>query len=216
MSLRICEIFKSIQGESTFAGRPCVFVRLVGCNLRCTWCDTTYSHQGGEDMSAEAVLDRVDALGSGLPHMLVEFTGGEPLLQPEAVALANRLAREGRTVLVETNGSLDISVLHPDVAAIVDMKGPSSGESVKMDTENLERLRARDEVKFVIADRLDWERMLCLLPRIDARRNPVNLSPVPGILAAADLARWMLDADLDARLNLQLHKHIWPAEARGV
>lgn len=216
MSLRVCEMFKSIQGESTHAGRPCVFVRLVGCNLRCAWCDTAYSHEGGEDMSAEAVLARMDALGGGLAHMLIEFTGGEPLLQPEAVALINALARQGRTVLVETNGSLDISVLHPGVAAIVDMKGPSSGESAKMDTENLERLRERDEVKFVIADRLDWERMLCLLPRIDARRNPVNLSPLPGILAAADLARWMLDADLDARLNLQLHRHIWPAEARGV
>lgn len=216
MSLQVCEIFKSLQGESTWAGRPCVFIRLTGCNLRCRWCDTTYAYQGGEVLSPRELLERLDALDCGLEHNLIEFTGGEPLLQPQAVELMNNLARAGRTVLVETNGSRDISPLAPEVIAIVDMKGPSSGESGKMDTENLERLRERDEVKFVIAGREDWEHMLCLLPRIDTRRNAVNLSPLFGGVAPAELARWMLDADLDARLNLQQHKYIWNPDARGV
>ncbi len=216
MSLHVCEIFKSLQGESSHAGRPCIFVRLTGCNLRCSWCDTPYAYEGGESLNTREVLERIDALDCGLAHNLIEFTGGEPLLQPQAVELMNALARSGRTVLVETNGSLDISVLAPEVAAIVDMKGPSSGESGKMDTENLERLREHDEVKFIIAGRADWEHMLCLLPRIDTRRNVVNLSPLFGATPPAELARWMLDAGLDARLNLQQHKFIWPPEARGV
>jgi len=180
--------------------------------IRPCWSASTAWTAGSRTRSSK----RIDSLDSGFAHTLIEFTGGEPLLQPEAVALMNRLARAGRTVLVETNGSRDISVLAPEVIAIVDMKGPSSGESKKMDTENLERLRPRDEVKFVIAGREDWERMLCLLPRIDTRRNTVNLSPLCGALPPAELARWMLDADLDARLNLQQHKYIWPPEARGV
>lgn len=216
MSLQICEIFKSLQGESTWAGRPCIFVRLTGCNLRCRWCDTPYAYEGGESLSTREVLERIDSLDCGLAHNLIEFTGGEPLLQPQAVELMNALARSGRTVLVETNGSRDISVLAPEIVAIVDMKGPSSGESAKMDESNLERLRARDEVKFVIADRQDWTHMLCLLPRIDASRNVVNVSPLFGGVAPDELARWMLEADLDARLNLQQHKYIWTPDARGV
>jgi 7-carboxy-7-deazaguanine synthase len=216
LSLQICEIFKSLQGESTWAGRPCIFVRLTGCNLRCRWCDTPYAYEGGESLSSREVLERIDSLDCGLAHNLIEFTGGEPLLQPQAVELMNALARSGRTVLVETNGSCDISVLAPEVIAIVDMKGPSSGESGKMDESNLERLRTRDEVKFVIADRQDWTYMLCLLPRIDASRNVVNVSPLFGGVAPAELARWMLEADLDARLNLQQHKYIWNPDARGV
>ncbi|MGE4264503.1 MAG: 7-carboxy-7-deazaguanine synthase QueE [Desulfovibrio sp.] len=216
MSLRVCEIFKSLQGESTWAGRPCVFVRLTGCNLRCRWCDTPYAYEGGESLSTREVLERIDDLDRGLSHNLIEFTGGEPLLQPQAVELMNALARSGRTVLAETNGSQDISVLAPEVVAIVDMKGPSSGESQKMDEANLERLRERDEVKFVIAHRADWEHMLDLIPRIVTDRNVVNLSPLFGGVAPAELARWMLDANLDARLNLQQHKYIWPPDARGV
>jgi len=216
LSLQVCEIFKSLQGESTWAGRPCIFVRLTGCNLRCRWCDTPYAYEGGESLSVREVLERIDTLDCGLSHNLIEFTGGEPLLQPQAVELMNALARSGRTVLVETNGSRDISVLAPEVVAIVDMKGPSSGESEKMDKTNLERLRERDEVKFVIADRTDWEHMLGLLPRIDTSRNVVNLSPLFGGVAPAELASWMLHANLDARLNLQQHKHIWNPDARGV
>lgn len=212
MSLALCEIFRSIQGESTYAGRPCIFVRLAGCNLRCKWCDTSYAWEGGERVSAEEVRAAIEALGPGL----VEFTGGEPLLQPEAVALMNRLAGGGRQVLVETNGSLDIGVLDPAIAAMVDMKGPSSGESDKMDYANLERLRPRDEVKFVIAHREDYDFMRALLPRIDSARNTVNASPLFGALAPAELAAWILADGLDVRLNLQLHKHIWDPARRGV
>lgn len=215
MSLQVCEIFRSIQGESSFAGWPCVFVRLTGCNLRCRWCDTTYAYEGGTAMSAEEILTRLsemDALGPGL----IEFTGGEPLLQPAAVALANRLGASGRTVLVETNGSLDIRVLAPGTVAIVDMKGPSSGEAGRMDLANLSRLRERDEVKFVIGHRGDYAHMLELLPQVDTRRNVVNASPLFGELDAAELADWILEDRLNVRLNLQQHKYIWDPAARGV
>jgi len=216
LSLQVCEIFKSLQGESSFAGRPCVFVRLTGCNLRCRYCDTTYAYAGGESLSVRQVLERVETLGEAQPDILIEFTGGEPLLQPPAVELMNALARSGRGVLVETNGSRDISVLAGEVAAIVDMKGPSSGESEKMDLTNLERLRERDELKFVIGDRTDYAHMQSLLPRVDPSRNTVNASPLFGTLAPAELAAWILADGLNVRLNLQQHKYIWPPEARGV
>lgn len=212
MSLLVTEIFRSIQGESTFAGWPCAFVRLTGCNLRCRWCDTSYAYEGGTEMGADEVLGRIEALGGEL----IEFTGGEPLLQPKAVDLANALAASGRTVLVETNGSLDISVLTPEVVAIVDMKGPSSDQAGRMDLKNLERLRERDEVKFVIAHRGDYAHMLELLPRIDTKRNVVNASPLFGELPPAELADWILEDGLNVRLNLQQHKHIWPPDLRGV
>jgi 7-carboxy-7-deazaguanine synthase len=212
LSLQVCEIFKSIQGESSFAGLPCVFVRLTGCNLRCRYCDTTYAYAGGESLSVREVLERTEALGDGI----LEFTGGEPLLQEPAVELMNALARSGRTVLVETNGSRDISVLAKEVAAIVDIKGPSSGESEKMDLTNLERLRERDELKFIIGDRADYAHMLSLLPHVDTCRNMVNASPLFGVLPPAELAAWILEDGLCVRLNLQQHKYIWPPEARGV
>jgi len=158
------------------------------------------------------VLERTEALGEGI----LEFTGGEPLLQEPAVELMNALARSGRTVLVETNGSRDISVLAKEVAAIVDIKGPSSGESEKMDLTNLERLRERDELKFIIGDRADYAHMLSLLPHVDTCRNTVNASPLFGALAPAELAAWILEDGLCVRLNLQQHKYIWPPEARGV
>lgn len=221
MSLLVYEIFKSIQGESTFAGWPCVFVRLSGCNLRCRWCDSSYAYEDGVPMGASEVLRRIEALGcgssdSGPSGGLIEFTGGEPLLQPGAVALANELAASGRRVLVETNGSLDISVLAPAVIAIVDMKGPSSDESGRMDLGNLARLRAHDEVKFVIGHRGDYAHMLELLPRIDTARNVVNASPLFGELEPAELAEWILEDGLGVRLNLQQHKYIWDPAARGV
>lgn len=216
MSLQVCEIFKSIQGESTYAGRPCVFVRLAGCNLRCRYCDTTYAYEGGERLSTREVLERIEILGESFPDILVEFTGGEPLLQEGAVELMNALALSGRQVLVETNGSRDISVLAGEIAAIVDMKGPSSGESDKMDLVNLDRLREKDELKFVIGGREDYAHMLSLLPRVTTSRNTVNASPLYGALAPAKLAAWILEDGLDVRLNLQQHKYIWPPEARGV
>jgi len=215
VSLAVTEIFRSIQGESSHAGWPCVFVRLTGCNLRCAWCDTTYAHSGGEELSSDEVQRRIHALNPGADER-IEFTGGEPLLQPAAVALINDLARQGRNVLVETNGSLDISVLATEAAAIVDMKGPSSGEAQRMDLANLGRLRTRDELKFVIAHRGDYAHMLGLLPRLDPRRNTVNASPLFGELAPAELAEWILEDNLPVRLNLQLHKHIWNPAARGV
>lgn len=215
MSLAVTEIFRSIQGESSHAGWPCVFVRLTGCNLRCAWCDTAYAYAGGEELSEDELLRRIHALNPGDDER-IEFTGGEPLLQPAAVALINVLARQGRNVLVETNGSLDISVLAHEAVAVVDMKGPSSGEAQRMDLGNLARLRGRDEVKFVIAHRGDYAHMLDLLPRIDTRRNTVNASPLFGELAPAELAEWLLEDRLPVRLNLQQHKHIWDPATRGV
>ena len=215
MSLHVCETFTSIQGESSFAGWPCAFVRLAGCNLRCRWCDTLYAQQAdgdGEQRSVADLAEEVRATGC----RLAEITGGEPLLQAETPELASRLAKLGLTVLVETNGSLDISVLPPEAIAIVDMKGPTSGEAQRMDLGNLSRLRAQDEVKFVIGDRDDYAHMLSLLPQIDTARNTVNASPLSGVLAPAELARWLLRDRLHARLNLQQHKHIWPPDARGV
>jgi 7-carboxy-7-deazaguanine synthase len=215
VSLRVCEIFRSIQGESSHAGWPCVFVRLTGCNLRCAWCDTRYAYEGGEDMEPEDVHVRIEALAAG-PWERIEFTGGEPLLQPEAVALMNDLAAAGRTVLVETNGSLDISVLAPETVAIVDMKGPSSGESQNMDRGNIARLRPRDELKFIIAHRGDYAHMLAVLADVDPLRNVVNASPLFGEMDPAELAEWILEDRLHVRLNLQQHKHIWDPALRGV
>jgi len=212
LSLQVCETFLSLQGESTFAGWPCAFVRLSGCNLRCRWCDTAYAYEGGTARSLDEIVAEVQGLGC----QLVEITGGEPLLQPETPELATRLAGLGLTVLVETNGSLDIGVLPAESVAIVDMKGPSSGEQERMDLGNLTRLRPRDEVKFVVGHRADYQHMLDLLPRIDTARNTVNVSPLFGVLAPAELAAWLLADRLHLRLNLQQHKHIWPPDARGV
>lgn len=212
MSLQVCETFLSIQGESSHAGWPCAFVRLTGCNLRCRFCDTRYAYEGGTARSVEDLAAEVQDMGC----RRVEITGGEPLLQDETPELAARLAALGLTVLVETNGSLDIRALPQQTIAIVDMKGPSSGEAERMDLENLDRLRPRDEVKFVLADRSDYRHMLALLPRIDADRNVVNVSAVFGVLAPRELAAWILADGLNLRLNLQQHKHIWPPDKRGV
>lgn len=213
MSLFVNAVFQSIQGESSRAGWPCTFIRLGGCNLRCRWCDTTYAYNEGSHSRFADLLARIEALP---PTRLVQITGGEPLLQPQASVLANTLADRGRTVLVETNGSIDIRVLAASVAAIVDIKCPSSGEADKMDLDNLKRLRPLDEVKFVIADEADYAHMLSLLPRIDTLRNTVNASPVFGVLDPAQLVAWIAKDRLDVRLNLQLHKHIWNPDARNV
>jgi len=211
MSLRVHEIFSSIQGESSFAGWPCAFLRLSGCNLACSWCDTVYA--GDSSVLTPVSLAVEKLLACGLP--LVELTGGEPLLQPETPRLAAALADAGLTVLVETNGSLDIGVLDPRVIAIMDVKCPGSGMDGKNDYANLDRLRRRDEVKFVLAGREDYRFALEVARRV-WDRNTVSFSPVAGALDPATLAAWMVDDRVRARLGLQLHKYIWDPETRGV
>jgi 7-carboxy-7-deazaguanine synthase len=211
--LRINEIFHSIQGESSWAGLPCVFVRLTGCNLRCVWCDTAYAFHEGRSMT----LDEVLAAVSRYPCRLVEITGGEPLLQAEAGALMQALLDAGYTVLLETGGSLPIEDVPPGVKRIVDVKCPGSGESERNRWQNLEQLREGDELKFVIAGRDDYEwAARQVRERELAPRWPVLFSPVHGGLAPADLARWTLEDGLPVRVQLQLHKLLWPGVERGV
>ncbi|MDD4890737.1 MAG: radical SAM protein [Phycisphaerae bacterium] len=211
--LIVSEIFFSIQGESTYAGRPCVFVRLAGCNLGCAWCDTGYARDGGEAMTVEQVVDRMLAFGCPL----VEVTGGEPLLQPAALPLMRMLADRGLTVLLETNGTCDISGVDPRVVRIVDIKCPGSGESDQVLWSNIAALTARDEVKFVLTNRPDyeWAREAVATHRL-ADRCQVLFGPVLGNLAPADLAGWILADRLPVRLQVQLHKVIWPGAERGV
>lgn len=211
--LSVHEIFASIQGESSFAGLPCAFVRLSGCNLRCRFCDTPEAREGGgELLSIEDIVARVAALG--LP--LVEITGGEPLIQEGTPALVQALLDRDLAVLVETNGSLDISALPLGCRAIMDVKTPGSGEGKCFDSENLSRLRAGDEVKFVIEDETDYDYAKSWLHFFDPVVNPALLSPVFGKLDPRLAAEWILRDKLPFRLNLQLHKYIWGPEAKGV
>lgn len=210
-TLKVHEIFASIQGESTYAGWPCAFLRLCGCNLDCVWCDTRYACQSFAEMTVAQARDAL--LAYGLP--LVELTGGEPLLCPHTPELAASLADAGATVLVETNGSLDIGVLDARVIAIMDVKCPGSGMEARNDYANLERLRPRDEVKFVLASREDYLFARETAGRV-SRANVVHFSPVSGQLDPADLAAWMVADKVRARLALQLHKYIWSPDARGV
>jgi len=211
--LRIHEIFHSIQGESSFAGRPCVFVRLTGCQMRCVWCDTAYAFHEGDWRTVEEVVAEVR--GYGCP--LVEVTGGEPLLQPAVHPLMRRLCDEGFEVLLETGGGLDIAPVDPRVRRIVDVKCPGSGEAANNRWANLDALRAGDEVKFVIADAADyaWAREVVARHAL-AARCPVHFSPVWGRLSPEQLSAWILADRLPVRLGLQLHKIVWGAEARGV
>ena len=210
--LRVNEIFHSIQGESTHAGLPCVFVRLTGCNLRCAWCDTAYAFHEGRWMTPEAILAEVEATGC----RLVEVTGGEPLLQEGTIDLMRRLLERGFTVLLETGGSLPIDAVPERVRIILDVKCPGSGESDRNRWENLARLRPGDEVKFVVAGPEDfaWAREVLRERRIDPER--VLMSPVWDRVEPAALARWILDSGLPVRLQVQLHKVLWPAALRGV
>jgi len=213
MTLNVSEIFQSIQGESSFAGLPCAFVRLAGCNLRCRYCDTRYAQEGGTPMSLEEVLDRVSAFGLDL----VEITGGEPLVQPETPALAAALLERGCRVLVETNGSLDISNLPDGAIRIMDIKCPSSGESTRFMWENIWKLRDNDEVKFVISDRHDYEWARGIVrERFGRAKTPVLFSAVFGELPPRNLVEWILKDKLPVRFQLQIHKYIWPHDARGV
>ena len=215
MTLRVSEIFHSLQGESTRAGKPCAFVRLAGCNLDCSWCDTGYSRGvDGRELTLGMILEAIRPFR--VP--LAEITGGEPLLQADTPALAAMLVDEGYEVLVETNGSLDISVLPHPVARIMDLKPPSSGQAHANRLANFAHLRRGDEVKIVIADRMDYEWALAILADASYPRGVVEtlLSPVREKLEPATLAKWMLDDKLGARMNLQLHKFIWPDIDRGV
>ena len=212
--LTINEIFYSIQGESSFTGKPCVFVRLTGCDLRCRWCDTEYAFTEGESASVDDVLERVAAYDCPL----VEITGGEPLLQSEVYRLMQRLLDGGKTVLLETGGHIDISDVPREVVKVVDVKCPGSGESARNDWGNLERLAAHDEVKFVIGDRADYEfaRDVVREHRLDRRCGAVLLSPVHGELEPVVLSEWVLADHLPARVQVQLHKYLWGADTRGV
>ena len=213
--MRITEIFHSIQGESSFAGRPCVFVRTTGCNLRCTWCDTEYSFHGGRDMEVEEILSEVQRLGPDC--RLVELTGGEPLLQKEIGELASALLSEGYTVLCETSGSVPVDRVPGEVVKIVDFKCPASGESEANLWANLELLDpSRDELKFVIADRADYEWARAELEARDLDRFVVHFSPEFESMDRRALAEWILADGLPVRLQLQLHKFVWEPDARGV
>jgi len=217
--LRITEIFHSIQGESTWTGVPCTFVRLTGCPLRCVWCDTEYSFHGGDRMEVEEILDRVRDIGCPV----VEITGGEPLIHRNAFLLADRLLEEGFTVLVETSGSEDISGLDPRVHVIMDLKCPGSGESERNRWENLDHMDARNEIKFVVADRADyeWAREVIRERGLDRRLEEgtlraILMSPVWGRMDRRELAEWILEDRLPVRFQTQLHKHIWEPDRKGV
>ena len=210
----INEIFYSVQGESTYAGRPCVFVRLTACDLRCTWCDTPYAFHEGAKRPLDAVLQDVDRYECGL----VEVTGGEPLLQEGVYPLMNELLTRGKTVLLETGGHRSTARVPEPVVTILDIKCPASGESDRMDWENLSRLRPRDEVKFVINDRADYEYARDTIARhgIAERAAAIHMSPVHGVMDPKMLSEWVLADRLPVRVQLQIHKYIWPAETRGV
>jgi 7-carboxy-7-deazaguanine synthase len=212
--LTISEIYLSVQGESTHVGRPCVFVRLTACNLRCAWCDTPYAFTGGRKQSVADVWRDVEALG--VP--LVEITGGEPLLQPDVHPLMAGLVERGYEVLLETGGHMPIAGVPAGVVRIVDVKCPASGEAARMHWPNLDQLRPRDEVKFVIQDRADFDYAADVIARYElgGRVTAVLLSPVHGVLPPERLVRWTLESRLPARVQLQAHKYIWPPETRGV
>ncbi len=213
-TLVIHEIYASIQGESTFAGLPCAFVRTTGCNLRCSWCDTTQAFYGGTRMARADVLARALALGTPL----VELTGGEPLLQPGVFPLMAELCDAGRTVLVETSGEADVARVDPRVHKIMDLKCPASGESLRNRWCNLDHLTPRDEIKFVLAERADYEWMRAAIRERDlpARTPHLLASTVFGRLSPRQLVTWVLEDALPVRVQLQMHKYIWAPEATGV
>jgi 7-carboxy-7-deazaguanine synthase len=213
--LRVTEIFRSIQGESTHAGRPCTFVRLTGCPMRCTWCDSEYTFTGGEHASIEDVMKQVREFGC----RLVEVTGGEPLAQREAFDLIKRLCDDGYEVLVETGGYVSTEDLDQRARVILDVKCPASGEAERNHWPNLKRLRPdRDEVKFVVADRADWDFARRVVGEYDLERlaSSILISPAWEQIDLQELADWIVESGLTARMQLQLHKYIWGPDARGV
>ena len=229
--MQITEIYKSIQGESSFAGKPCIFVRLTGCNLRCVWCDSEYTFYGGRKMTQEQVENEVQRLAGGHSLKLVEITGGEPMLQErEIVPLMERFVRLGFTVLLETSGERPLAAVPPQVVKIVDVKCPHSGEAETFRMENLETLRPHDELKFVLSDRTDYEFARDFIRRhhLGARVASVILSPAfrqdasgardssQCLLDPRELADWMLADQLPTRLGLQIHKFVWDPAMKGV
>ncbi|HEY0876644.1 MAG TPA: radical SAM protein [Vicinamibacterales bacterium] len=212
--LTVNEIFHSIQGESTHAGRPCVFVRLTACDLRCSWCDTPYAFHEGRKMSLDEVVDRVKAYDCPV----VEITGGEPLLQKDSLPLMQRLLDDGFTVMVETGGHRSIADVPPGTIRIMDVKCPGSGESHRNDWTNMDHLGPLDEVKFVIKDRTDYEFAKDVVSRyaLADRVAAVLFSPVHDVMDARTLAAWILEDRLPVRLQLQVHKYVWDAQTRGV
>lgn len=211
--MRITEIFHSIQGESTYAGRPCVFIRLTGCPLRCSWCDTEYAFYGGQELSDEDILSQVRIFDCSL----VELTGGEPLAQPGCFPLISKLCDAAYTVLIETSGAIDITTVDPRARVILDVKCPGSGMTDRMHWPNVQRLAAKDEAKFVLANRADYDWARDVLARYDlATRCTVLFSPVFGALELRQLAEWVLADRLPVRVQTQLHKLIWTPDMRGV
>ena len=212
--LTVNEIFYSIQGESSYSGRPCVFVRLTACDLRCSWCDTTYAFSEGNRASVDEVVTAVERYGCPL----VEITGGEPLLQRDVYPLMDRLLASGKTVLLETGGHIDISDVPPAVVKVVDIKCPGSGEDGRNAWGNLDRLGPHDEVKFVIRDRADYEFAREVLRRHDLEHRcaTVLFSPVHRVLDPGQLSAWLLADRLPIRLQVQLHKYVWGDDTRGV
>ena len=212
--LTINEIFYSVQGESTYAGRPCVFVRLTACDLRCSWCDTPYAFHEGTKRSIGDVLGEVEEHGCDL----VEVTGGEPLLQEAVYPLMENLIRRGKTVLLETGGHRSTARVPAGVITILDVKCPGSGEADRTCWDNLDRLRPHDEVKFVVKDREDYDyaRDVIARRRLAGRAAAIHLSPVHGVLDPQSLSEWVLADRLPVRVQLQLHKYIWSPDTRGV
>jgi 7-carboxy-7-deazaguanine synthase len=213
--LRVTEIFRSIQGESTHAGRPCTFVRLTGCPMRCVWCDSEYTFTGGEHFSLDDIIARVREFNCNL----VEITGGEPLAQKEAFELIHRLCDDNFEVLIETGGYVSTANLDQRAKVILDVKCPASGEEERNDWSNLERLQPdRDEVKFVVVDRGDWEFATRIIERfqLQDRSKAILISPAWGQVNLQELADWIASSGLNIRMQLQLHKYIWGPEARGV
>ncbi len=211
--MQISEIFTSIQGESSYAGMPCTFIRMSGCNLRCSYCDTTYAFEKGMELTEEEIINEVALIGVHL----VEVTGGEPLLQAGTLHLIERLIGEGYHVLVETNGTLSIKDIDRRTIVILDVKTPGSGMRDEMDWSNFDYIKPNDEIKFVITNRADYDWSKDIAYKYKLRtRCPVLFSPAFGVLAPEALAKWILEDRLDVRLNLQMHKYIYGSERRAV
>lgn len=213
--LRVTEIFRSIQGESTHAGRPCTFVRLTGCPMRCVWCDSEYTFTGGEHFSLDDLMRQIHQFGCHL----VELTGGEPLAQKEAFPLIRRLCDEGFEVLIETGNYVSTAAVDERAKIILDVKCPASGEEQRNYWPNLETLRAdKDEVKFVVGDRSDFDFALDVISKykLQGRTKAILISPVWDHIDLQALAGWIAESGLDIRMQLQLHKYIWGPEVRGV